>query len=126
VAIAALNRLTYLRLVNTAENTLFALRTRIFEHVHRLSIAHHDESKRGVLVTRGPPTSRPWPSSHSGERSRIVNLTVAAGTLLVLALIRGSSRRGGGRSRRSCRSCASCNATRSRRTTTCAPRSGPR
>ena len=87
VAIAALNRLTYLRLVNTAENTLFALRTRIFEHVHRLSIAHHDESKRGVLVTRVTSDVETLAQfAQWGAISWIVNLTVVAGTLLVLAL----------------------------------------
>jgi ATP-binding cassette subfamily B protein len=59
LGLAVLNRITYLRLMTTAENVLYGLRTRAFAHVHELSIAHHNESKRGVLVariTRMPPT----------------------------------------------------------------------
>ena len=52
ITIAVANRMTYLRLVRAAENMLDGLRTRTFAHVHSLSIASHNESKRGVLVTR--------------------------------------------------------------------------
>jgi ATP-binding cassette subfamily B protein len=52
VGLAVLNRITYFRLMKTAENVLYGLRTRAFAHVHELSISHHNEAKKGVLVSR--------------------------------------------------------------------------
>ena len=52
VGLAVLNRITYYRLMTTAENVLYGLRTRAFAHVHELSIGHHNEAKKGVLVSR--------------------------------------------------------------------------
>ena len=52
LALAVLNRITYFRLMTTAENVLYGLRTRAFAHVHELSIGHHNEAKKGVLVSR--------------------------------------------------------------------------
>src|SRR5690606_4069405 len=46
------SRATYLRLMIAAENTLRSLRVRAFAHIHRLSIADHGETKRGILVAR--------------------------------------------------------------------------
>ena len=46
------SRLTYVRLVRASENSLMGLRVRAFEHIHRLSIAEHAESRRGALVAR--------------------------------------------------------------------------
>jgi putative ABC transport system ATP-binding protein len=40
------------RLVLAAEGAMAALRTRTFEHIHRLSIAEQSEEKRGVFVAR--------------------------------------------------------------------------
>ena len=51
-AVTWLNRITYLRLVKSAQETLYGLRVRTFDHIHKLSMAHHTESKRGVLVSR--------------------------------------------------------------------------
>lgn len=51
VAIAVVNRFTYVRLVTASENMLYGLRTRAFAHVHELSVAAHNDTKRGVLVT---------------------------------------------------------------------------
>ncbi|HAS09037.1 MAG TPA: hypothetical protein DCS55_00720 [Acidimicrobiaceae bacterium] len=48
----ALARATYLRLIRTAEDALYALRVRTFDHIHRLAIADHTESRRGELVAR--------------------------------------------------------------------------
>jgi len=45
-------RATYLRLVRTAEASLLALRVRAFDHIHRLSMAEHNEQRRGALVAR--------------------------------------------------------------------------
>ena len=46
------NRATYLRLVRASENSLLGLRVRAFEHIHRLSMAEHNEQRRGALVSR--------------------------------------------------------------------------
>jgi putative ABC transport system ATP-binding protein len=45
-------RATYLRLIRTAEASLLALRVRAFDHIHRLSMAEHNEQRRGALVAR--------------------------------------------------------------------------
>ncbi|MCC6224815.1 MAG: ABC transporter ATP-binding protein [Microthrixaceae bacterium] len=52
VAVALLNRVVYLRMVRYAQDFLYDLRVRTFAHIHRLAIAHHNEAKRGTLVTR--------------------------------------------------------------------------
>ena len=52
IVVTLLTRWTYLRLVRSAQAFLFQLRVRTFSHVHNLSLAHHNESKRGALVTR--------------------------------------------------------------------------
>ena len=45
-------RLTRVRLVTASERGLYALRTDAFDHIHRLSLAHHTEERRGALVSR--------------------------------------------------------------------------
>ncbi|MCB1001279.1 MAG: ABC transporter ATP-binding protein [Acidimicrobiales bacterium] len=40
------------RLGYRSEDALYALRVRLFEHIHRLSIADHNEEKKGALVAR--------------------------------------------------------------------------
>jgi putative ABC transport system ATP-binding protein len=52
LALYLVGRTTYLRLVRTAEASLLALRVRAFDHIHRLSIAEHNEQRRGALVAR--------------------------------------------------------------------------
>ncbi len=52
VVVAVLSRYTYLRLVQVAETTLLELRQRAFAHIHRLSLADHVESRKGVLTAR--------------------------------------------------------------------------
>jgi len=86
VAIAALNRVTYIRLVTAAEATLYGLRTRAFAHVHRLSLAHHNESKRGVLVTRVTSDIETVAQFAAwGGISWIVNTTILVTTLVAIA-----------------------------------------
>ena len=87
ITIAVANRMTYLRLVRAAENMLYGLRTRTFAHVHALSIASHNESKRGVLVTRVTSDIETIAQfAQWGAISWIVNLTIIAGTLVVMAV----------------------------------------
>lgn len=45
-------RLATARLGTRAERGLFAIRVRLFDHIHRLSLADHNEEKRGALVSR--------------------------------------------------------------------------
>lgn len=40
------------RLGRRSEEALFGLRVKLFEHIHRLSIADHNEERKGALVTR--------------------------------------------------------------------------
>ncbi len=47
-----LGRVTYFRLVAMAENVLYGLRVRTFGHLHRLSLAEHTASSKGVLTAR--------------------------------------------------------------------------
>ena len=48
----AASRFALIRLVRMAESVLLELRVKAFEHIHRLSLAAHTESRRGVLVAR--------------------------------------------------------------------------
>ena len=87
VVIGVVNRLTYLRLVTSAQETLVDLRTRTFDHVHELSMAHHDESKRGVLVSRvTSDTVTLAQFAQWGAISWIVNSTIVVITLIVMAI----------------------------------------
>jgi ATP-binding cassette subfamily B protein len=52
VVLYLVGRATYLRLVRASEASLLALRVRTFDHVHRLSVAEHNEQRRGALVAR--------------------------------------------------------------------------
>jgi putative ABC transport system ATP-binding protein len=86
VALAVLQRFTYLRLMVTAENVIYGLRTRAFSHVHRLSIAHHNESKRGVLVARVTSDIETLAQFASwGAVSWVVNSTIIVVSLAVIA-----------------------------------------
>jgi len=52
VGLYLLARLTYVRMVRATQSGLLGLRMRVFEHVHRLSVAEHNEQRRGALVAR--------------------------------------------------------------------------
>ena len=52
LVVAAASRFALIRLVRMAESAMLGLRVRAFEHIHRLSLATHSESRRGVLVAR--------------------------------------------------------------------------
>ncbi len=87
IALAVLNRFTYMRLMVTAENVIFGLRTRAFSHVHRLSVGHHNESKRGVLVARVTSDIETLAQFASwGAVSWVVNSTIILVSLVVIAL----------------------------------------
>jgi ATP-binding cassette, subfamily B, bacterial len=52
LTVAVASRAAYIRLVVAAEGMLYALRLRAFDHIHRLSVADHSESRRGELTAR--------------------------------------------------------------------------
>jgi ATP-binding cassette subfamily B protein len=87
MALAVLDRFTLLRLMTTAEKVLYGLRTRAFGHVHDLSLAHHSESKRGVLVARVTSDIEVLAQFASwGAISWIVNLTMIVVAIFALAV----------------------------------------
>ena len=45
-------RTAVLRLGRSSEEALFGLRTRLFQHVHRIGVEDHNDEKRGALVAR--------------------------------------------------------------------------
>jgi ABC-type multidrug transport system fused ATPase/permease subunit len=87
VVVTVLNRMAFTRLVDSAQAALYALRVRVFSHVHALSLAHHNESKRGVLVTRVTSDIETLAQfAQRGAMSWIVNGTIVIMTLLVMAI----------------------------------------
>lgn len=87
LGLAVLNRITYLRLMTTAENVLYGLRTRAFGHVHDLSISHHNESKRGVMVARVTSDIETLAQFASwGAVSWVVNSTMIVVALAMMAI----------------------------------------
>lgn len=52
LTVAVLSGATYLRLVRVAEQALAELRVTVFDHVHRLSIARHTATPRGMLTAK--------------------------------------------------------------------------
>ncbi|MEI2700246.1 MAG: ABC transporter ATP-binding protein [Microthrixaceae bacterium] len=87
VALSVLNGFTYLRVMRTSENVIYGLRTRAFSHVHRLSMAHHNEAKRGVLVARVTSDIETLAQFASwGAVSWVVNLTIIAVAVVAIAI----------------------------------------
>ena len=87
VLLAGLNKITYLRLMRTATTVIYSLRVRTFAHVHELSIRHHGESRRGVLVARVTSDLETLAQFASwGAVSWIVNATMIVTALGVLAV----------------------------------------
>ena len=85
IAMSQLSRVSYFRLVRAAEDTLYGLRVRVFEHIHRLSIAEHTESRKGVLVARVTSDIETLARfAQWGGISWIVNSTVIVATLVVM------------------------------------------
>ena len=87
VVVMVLSRATYIRLVQSAEQMLCNLRVRAFAHIHRLSIADHNESKRGELtarVTSDVETIARF--AQWGGVAWIVDTVIIIGTLAVMAV----------------------------------------
>jgi len=86
-AVMALSRATYIRLVRTAEQMLCNLRVRAFGHIHRLSIADHNESRRGELTSRVTSDVETIARfAQWGGVAWIVDSVIILGTLAVMAI----------------------------------------
>jgi ATP-binding cassette subfamily B protein len=80
-----LSRVAYIRLVHAAEDTLYGLRVRVFEHIHRLSLADHNETKKGIFVSRVTSDIETLARfAQWGAVSWVVDGTLIVGTLLVM------------------------------------------
>jgi len=87
LAVLLVSRSAYLRLVNTAEAVLHGLRVRAFTHIHRLGMADHDATRRGVLVARVTADVEALAAfAQWGAIAWIVNSAIIAGTLVVMSL----------------------------------------
>jgi putative ABC transport system ATP-binding protein len=86
VVVTFLYRAAMARMVRSSQDTLYGLRVRLFAHVHELSVAHHNESKRGILVTRVTSDIETLAMfAQWGAMSWIVNSAVVVVTLLTMA-----------------------------------------
>jgi ABC-type multidrug transport system fused ATPase/permease subunit len=85
LGVLVVSRIAYFRLVRAAEQALRNLRIRVFEHIHRLSMAEHTTTRRGVFVSRVTSDIETlarfvqW-----GMISWLVNGTLIVGTLIVM------------------------------------------
>jgi ATP-binding cassette, subfamily B, bacterial len=87
IAVWFISRGTYLRLMVAAENTLRSLRVRAFSHIHTLSVADHDDTKRGILVARVTSDIETIARfAQWGAVAWIVNTVILLGTIVVLAI----------------------------------------
>ena len=87
LAVLVLSRLTYIRLVTAAESMLRNLRVRTFAHVHRLSVADHNEANRGLLTARVTSDIETIARfAQWGAMAWIVNTVVIVGVLVVMAV----------------------------------------
>ena len=87
VLLAGLNKFLYQRLMRTAATVIYSLRVRTFAHVHELSIRHHGESRRGVLVARVTSDLETLAQFASwGAVSWVVNATMIVTALGVMAV----------------------------------------
>jgi ATP-binding cassette subfamily B protein len=82
-----LARLTYLRLVRNAEAALLALRVRAFAHIHQLSLADHNDTRRGVLTARVTSDIESLAQFMQwGAIAWIVNGAIIVGTMIAMAI----------------------------------------
>jgi putative ABC transport system ATP-binding protein len=87
IGVMLLARLTYLRLVRNAEDALLALRMRAFTHIHQLSLADHNETRRGVLTARVTSDVESLAQFLQwGAIAWVVNGAIILGTLIAMAV----------------------------------------
>ncbi|MEM9653305.1 MAG: ABC transporter ATP-binding protein [Actinomycetota bacterium] len=86
VAAAIVGWRTQRRLVERAEQAIAGLRSRVFDHIHRLSVADHNDTKRGVLVVRVTSDAEALARfAQWGLYSWTINPALILGILAVLA-----------------------------------------
>jgi len=86
VVIYALTVVTFRRVVLTAENTLLALRVRVFAHIQRLSIAEHNAQRKGVLTARVTSDVETLSLfAQWGALNWVVSIALIIGTVVVMA-----------------------------------------
>ncbi len=86
VSVSILSRITYVRLVLTSESMLRNLRVRAFGHAHALSVADHNETRRGDLTARVTSDIETIARfAQYGAVAWIVDTVVVAGTLIVMS-----------------------------------------
>ncbi len=80
-------RATYNRLVRVAETTILELRVRVFRHLHRLSLADHQEARKGILTARVTSDIETLSQfAQWGAIAWIVDSVIIVGTLTVMAI----------------------------------------
>jgi putative ABC transport system ATP-binding protein len=85
LGVMAASRVAHIRLVIAAEAVLLGLRTRAFAHIHKLSLADHSESRRGVLVSRVTSDVESLAQfTQWGAISWIINTSIITGALTVM------------------------------------------
>jgi ATP-binding cassette, subfamily B, bacterial len=87
LVVVVLARTTYIRLVTAAELMLRNLRVNAFAHIHALSLAEHNESKRGELtarVTSDVETIAQF--AQYGGVAWVVDTVIILGTIVVMAI----------------------------------------
>ena len=86
ISVMLLARVTYVRLVTTAEMMLRNLRVRTFAHIHRLSIADHESTRRGELTSRVTSDIETIARFvQYGAVAWIIDSIVVIGTLIVMS-----------------------------------------
>ncbi len=80
-------RATYNRLVRVAETTILELRIRVFQHIQRLSLADHQEARKGILTARVTSDIETLSQfAQWGAIAWIVDSVIIVGTLVVMAI----------------------------------------
>ena len=80
-------RATYNRLVRVAETTILELRVRVFRHLHKLSLADHQEARKGILTARVTSDIETLSQfAQWGAIAWIVDSVIILGTLTVMAI----------------------------------------
>ncbi len=86
VAVMLLARVTYVRLVTTAEMMLRNLRVKTFSHIHRLPMADHESTRRGELTSRVTSDIETIARFvQYGAVAWIIDSVVVIGTLIVMS-----------------------------------------
>ncbi|MGH2757575.1 MAG: ABC transporter ATP-binding protein [Actinomycetota bacterium] len=85
VLVYVAGRATFRRMVDRSEEALKSLRVRVFEHIHRLSIAEQSATRRGIFVTRvTSDIDQLLQFMEWGALSWILGLTLMTGTLIAM------------------------------------------